>query len=277
MSILTLARYKELTNTSVVTNDTLIGYLMPVVQEMIESYCDRAFDNTSYYQWFHFTGDRTIVLPEYPVNNIVYLGYPSKVATVAYTTGSYNIEVTKTGVTITNDADLTYNTYAFSPNNTLDKLRIEIEDDFGPNMTVTIESGYTAYNSYLLQTGTGKEWNGAIRLDAQARLQDRSDRVIELAYNSAFVMNYATDYVFNDELYVIWKAGYEYADMPKNLQMIEAMIIRDYLNLITLKINSLVKSQTITNYSITYVDNALLMNIIDGYSSQLNDFKKKIL
>jgi len=65
--------------------------------------------------------------------------------------------------------------------------------------------------------------------------------------------------------------------MTKDLQMIEANIIRDYLNIITGNINPLIKKQTITNYSIEYVDSNLLNNVVDNYKSQLDNYLKKIL
>jgi len=277
MSILTLATYKALTNTTVNTYDTLIGNLLPVAQKNIETYCDRLFDSTRYYQWFHFNYDRLVVLPEYPVQQIVFVGYPALVATATIATGSYNIEVTSTGVTVTNDANFAQDTYNFNPNDTLLKLKTEIEDDYPGSITIAIDPSYTNMNSLLLRSGSGREWTGAVRLDCQVRKQDRSDRIMEFAYDSAFVFSYANDYIFNDELYVIWNAGYDYADMPKDLQMIEANIIRDYLNIITGNINPLIKKQTITNYSIEYVDSNLLNNVVDNYKSQLDNYLKKIL
>lgn len=277
MSILTLADYKTLTGTTVATNDALITALLPVAQSNIETYCDRLFDTTRYGEWFKFTGDRHIVLPQYPVTSIMFLGYPATVANIVIASGSYNIEVTKTGVTVTNDANFAQDTYLFAANTTLALLKTEIEDDYPAIITVNIETGYTTMNSLLLQTGSGNTWTGAVRLDSQARMLDRSDRIFEVAYNSVFVMSYQTDMVYNDNIYVMWYGGYAYADMPKDLQMIEADIVGDYLDIATTGVSTIIKSQTITNYSITYVDSNLLNNIVDNYKSQLDNYKLKHL
>lgn len=278
MAIITLAQYRTLTNTTAADGfDAYITSLIPVVQNQIEDYCDRTFDDARYYQWFHYNGDRLIVLPEYPVEQILYIGYPAKVATVSYTTGAYNIEITKTGVTVTNDADFHQDTYLFSVNNTLAKLKVEIEDDYGPNMLVTIESGYSSMNSLLLRTGSGLEWTAAVRLDTNTRLQDRSDRIVEFAYNTPFIMSYQNDYIFNDELFVMWNAGYTSTTMPKDLQMTCSMVIKDYLAISKKADLGLYKSESITNYSYTLGDMSLIKNLIENYAASLEGYVKKIL
>jgi len=278
MAILTLANYRSLTNTTAADGfNAYIQSLIPVVQTAIENYIDRTLDSTRYYQWFNYSGDRQIILPEYPVTQIVYIGYPAKVGTIAYTTGSYNVEITKTGVTVTNDATFAQDTYTLATNTTLTMLKTEIEDDYGPNMSLTIETGYTAMNSLLLRTGSGKEWTGAVRLDTNTRFIDRSDRIIEFAYNTPFVMSYTNDYIYNDELFIMWNAGYTAATMPSDLQMACSMIIKDYLAISKIADLGLIKSQTITNYSITYADQNLISDLVKKYSGILDPYVKKLL
>jgi hypothetical protein len=276
MSILTLADYRTLTNTSAADGfDAYITSLIPVVESEIEQYIDRTIDDTRYYQWFNYSGDRLITLPEYPVNQILYIGYPAKVATIDYTTGNYNVEITKTGVTITDDATFAQNTYTFAANTTLADLKTAIEADYGPNMSLTIETGYTTMNSLLLRTGSGKEWTGAVRLDTNTRLHDRSDRVIEFAYNTPFVMSYSNDYIFNDELLVVWNAGWTTTTIPNELKMIWAMVIKDYLAQSKISAMGILRSQTITNYSETYMDVGVIKNILSGYAGLLDGYVKK--
>lgn len=278
MSILSLAQYRTLSNTTNADGfDAYITALLSVVQTEIESYCDRLFDDSRYYQWFHYSGDRLIVLPEYPVEQIIYIGYPAKVATISYTSGNYNIEITKTSVIITNDADFTQNIYVFSTFTTLALMKVAIEGAYPAIITLTIETGYTTMNTLLLRTGSGLEWTGGVRLDTNVRLIDRSDRVIEFAYNTPFIMSYSNDYIFNDELIVIWNAGYTTATMPKDLQMAEMLIIKDYLALSKKADIGLMKSETVTNYSYTLADQELISDLVKKYSGILDGYVKKIL
>jgi hypothetical protein len=277
MSIIDLATYRALTNTNASDGlDAYITTLLPVVTSEICSYCDRTFENSRYYKWFNYSGDRLVVLPEFPVNEIIYIGFPAKVATVSYPAGNYNIEITKTGVTVTNDATFAQNTYTFAVNTILSDLKTVIEAAY-PAITLTIESGYDTMNSLLLRTGSGLEWTGAVRLDTNVRLQDRSDRVVEVSYNTPFIMSYQNDYVYSDELLVVWNAGYTAGNYPKDLQMVEAMIIKDYLALSKLKSGGILKSETITNYQYVLADQTMLADLVKKYSGILDGYVKKIL
>jgi len=273
MSILTLAEYRTLTNTTASDGfDAYVTALIPVVQSEIESFCDRTFDLTRYSQWFHYEGDRLIVLPEYPVENILGVYYPARVATVTCT--GYNISVTPTSIVVTADSDFTSNTYLFTTYTNLTLLQAAIEAAY-PAITIDIDSGYELMSSLLLRTGSGLEWTGAVRLDTNVRLQDRSDRVIEFAYNTPFVMSYANDYIYNDELLVIWNGGY--STFPKDLQMAAALIIKDYLALSKYKAAGIYKSETVTNYSYTLADQTIISDLVKKYSGILNGYVKKTL
>jgi len=273
MSIIDLATYRSLTNTNASDGmDTYVTSLIPVVQSEIESYCDRTFDLTRYSQWFHYDGSRLIVLPEYPVENILGVYYPARVATVTCT--GYNISVTPTSIVVTSDVNFASNTFLFSINTNLTMLQAAIEVAY-PAITIDIDSGYELMSSLLLRTGSGLELTGAVRLDTNLRLQDRSDRVVEIAYNTPFIMTYSNDYIYNDELLIVWNGGY--TTMPKELQMAAAMIIKDYLAQSKLPSLGILKSQTITNYQEVFADQPLLADLVKKYSGILSGYVKKTL
>ena len=273
MAIITLADYRTLTNTDATDGyDAYITSLIPVVQASIEDYCDRKFDSDTYYEWYYFDTDRVTVLNQYPINHILYVGNPVNMANVSWSSGSYNIEITSSSVIVTNDSDFSQDEYLFADNSTITDLKTEIEDDY-PAITVAIVSGYELTNTLLLRTGSGKAWSGASRFEAQVRPKDNSDRCIEFVTENS--MFYFDSTYFDRKLFVMYQAGYAEDDMPSDLQMVEAMIIRDYINLFNTNINPLIKSQSITNYSVTYVDTDLLNNIVNNFASQLDGYKKK--
>jgi hypothetical protein len=271
--ILSLAEFRTLTNTNASDGmDAYITTLLPVVTSEISNFCDRTFDLTRYSQWFHYDGSRLIVLPEYPVENILGVYYPARVATVTCT--GYNISVTPTSIVVTSDSDFTSNTYLFSTYTNLTLLQAVIEGAY-PGITIDIDSGYETMSSLLLRTGSGLELTGGVRLDTNLRLQDRSDRVVEVAYNTPFIMTYSNDYTYNDELLIIWNGGY--STMPKELQMAAALIIKDYLAISKVKSLGLIKSQTVTNYSITYADQEVISDLVKKYAGILSGYVKKTL
>uniref|UniRef100_A0A6M3KT96 Uncharacterized protein n=1 Tax=viral metagenome TaxID=1070528 RepID=A0A6M3KT96_9ZZZZ len=276
MSILTLAHFRTLTNTTAADGfDAYITSLLPVVQSQVEYYCDRHFDASYYKQWFKFTPCRRVLLPEYPVNTIVFIGSPVTAANITIDSAfDYTIQVKTDRVTVIDVTNINYaaTDYLFADNTTLTALKTEIEDDY-PAITVAIVSGYETTSSNMLRPCVGLTWTIATRVDCHALIEDGTERTLKFAEDSVF--SYNIDFYFPENLYIIWNAGYTNADMPDALQNVCANIIKDMLAKSKLPDIGLIKSQTITNYSITYADTLLLKNILDGYADSLWPFVKK--
>ena len=276
MAIMTLADYRELTNTTAADGfDAYITSLLPVVQDQVEHYCDRHFDAANYKQWFRFSPIRRVILPEYPINTILFIGSPVNAATITIDDGfDYTIQVKSDRVTVIDVTTINYdsNDYLFSDNNTLADLETEIEDDY-PAITIEIVTGYETTSSNMLRPCMGATWTIATRVDCHALVEDGTERTLKFAEDSVF--SYNIDFYFPENLYIIWNAGYTNADMPDALQNVCANIIKDMLAKSKLPDIGLIKSQTITNYSITYADTLLLKNILDGYADSLWPFIKK--
>lgn len=273
MAILNLATYRTLTNTDATDGyDDYITALIPVVQSAIENYCDRHFDAANYSTWYKFDCTRKVLLAEYPVNTLIFVGSPANVANLSWTTGDYTIQVKEDRVTVIDvqSINFTSNDYLYTDNNTLADLKTEIEDDY-PAITVAIVSGYETLNVKLLRPGIGKTFAGAVRVDCHAKIEDETERTFKFAEDSYFT--YTLDFYFPENLYIVYNAGY--TTMPQALQMVAALIIKDYLALSSEKDIGIVKSYSITNYSVTFADMGDLKAIVDSYKGMLADYVKK--
>jgi len=274
MSLLTLAEYKTLTNTTDGTYDAYITSLLPVVQSQVEEYCDRHFDKDIYNQWFFVDGELPwITLPEYPVTDLLFTGVPRNVATLTIT-GNYNVEVKGDSVTVTNLLNYNQDTYTFDSQPTLADLKTEIEDDYGPQISVSLVSGYETTLSKFLKQGNNLDWYAAVTEDIAIRLMDRSDRTVLVPYYS-YTYCFVDPYAYYGNILLIWQAGYLTADVPQDLKMICAMIIKDYISLAKNANLGLFKSESITNYSYTLGDIKEIKNILGNYSLQLEAYRKK--
>ena len=272
--ILTLADYRTLTNTVSGIDDSYITELLTVVQSQIENFCDRKFDSQDYSEWYKYS--RYLILREYPVTNVKFLGTLQKMAT--FSSDDYNYELTNTALNVT-DNTLTTTTVTFGGAiTTLTDIKTAIETAI-PTITLTIDSGYTNASYKLLRVGTGKDVYGAVRSVAQTKLIEDESRTLELLADSSFIFFYASDYCTDVNMYLVYTAGYTASTMPLDLQMVEANIVSDISNAQTSGITGLVTSETITNYSWSS-STELLKNVgkeLDNYTDVLDKYVKKVV
>jgi hypothetical protein len=280
MSILTLADWKTYTGTTVATYDTFVTAALPVVQDQIENYCDRHFDSTNYYQWFSY--DNYLVLPEWPMNNLLFIGGSDTVATIVIT-GTYTVEVFNTKVCVTDEA-LTTTTFLFSAYANITLLLAAITAAFA-TIVFTIQSGYATCPPQRLRTGLVTDTlYGAKQLTVGFRKPDLSNRILELGYDASYGFLYSLGESYDDVIYLAWNAGYAYADMPKGLQMVEANIIKDMVQNMTAgaggaALNPFINSEEFTNYSYTTGNISFIIQYLRKefmrYYDALEFYKKK--
>lgn len=274
--IISLATYKSLTGTTVATDDTWLTAVIPAVCNLVESYCDRHFDSANYAKWISSGFAQDLYLDEYPIQKVIMIGSQARVATLTWPAANdYAVEVRSDRVTVTDTKTYGYTSgdSKFVDNQTLAALKIDIEDDW--DVTVSIESGYTTLNTQLLKTGNGQTWYGAVRTECDYRIQDDSLRIIR--EEDVLSANFYSDIWFSNSIYLSWRAGYDYSDMPTGLQLVVSNIVKDLLSLKNLGGKGALKSETITNYQ--YVNWSPseydIKNIIHNYEWNLEPWKKK--
>jgi len=274
MSILDLATYKTLTNTTDTTNDTFITNIIPTVQSAMENYCDRHFDRQLYSRWFYLDNELNyLVLPEYPITDILFVGTKTSAATLTIT-GNYSVQVKSDRVTITTLLDLSQDDYLFTSYTTLAALKNEIESDYVGVITITIESGKDSTLSKFLFQVSGTNWYIAEKIDIDLHNVDGTERTVSIPY-SYWTTLWNDCYSYYNNIYLIFYAGYTSATMPLDLQMIAANIIRDMITANASPSLGIYKSESITNYSYTLNDATTIKNILWQYSNQLDQFTKK--
>ena len=282
MAIITTTDYASYTNTTLTPAQTAyINALIPVVQDQIEQYLDRKLDETTYLEWYKYS--RYIVLRQYPVTAIKYLGELDEVAKFS-NLDDYTYEITQTALKVTDNA-LTTTTVTFGGAIlTLADIKTAIEAALPP-LTLTISTGYNNLSYKLLRVGTGAEVMGARRNDCQTKMIEDENRTLEILMDSAFQFWIQTDYTCDTNVFVAYTAGYLTADMPKALKMVAVNVIKDILDIQGLGnsngVSSVYKSQTITNYSYTLADGmtgfttANIASVVAKYYGDLEVFVKK--
>lgn len=273
MAILSLADYRTLTNTVSGTDDAYITELLAVVQSQMESYCDRLFDAQNYSQWYKYS--HYIVLREYPVNSVKFIGTLQKLAT--FSSDDYNYEVTSTALNIT-DGSLTTTTITFGGAiSVLTDIKTAVEAAI-PGLTLTIDTGYANISYKLLRVGTGKDMYGAVRSDCQTKLIEDENRTLELLADSSFLFFYATDFCTDINMYVVYNAGYTSTTMPLDLQMICANIVHDMSLIESADVTGIYKSETLGDYSYTLADQTQINELIfTKYSKALDAYVKMVV
>lgn len=271
--IITLANYQALTGDS--SNDTLVNSLIPAVNDLVQLYCDRTFDEADYSDWFEYS--ENITLTQYPITQVKFIGYAQKVAQFSNST-DYNYQVSETGITVTKDSDFTQTSFPFSAYATLAALKTAIETAY-PTITLTIETGFTTLNYRLIKQGFGDTLYGAVRNSLISRITGyRTLEVLASLQNNLYLPFF--DILIREPLFVLWTAGYTSSTMPKGLQLIVANIVRDLVVLKTeLPKGGAIKSESLSltnaDYSYTLGDNALIQKIInENYASGLDFYRK---
>jgi len=270
MAILDLATYRTLTNTVNGADDAYITQLLAVTQSQMESYCDRKFDPQDYKEWYKYS--RFLILREYPVNAIKFIGTLQKMAT--FSSDDYNYEITSTALNVT-DNTLTTITVTFGGAiTTLTDIKTAIEAAI-PGLTLTIDTGCSGLSYKLLRVGTGKDIYGAVRSDCQTKLVEDENRTVELLSDSSFIFFYATDFCTDINMYVVYNAGY--LVMPLDLQMVCADIVRDMSYINSASVTGIYKSETLGDYSYTLADQTQINELIFTKYSQTLDLYVKMV
>jgi hypothetical protein len=133
--LITLARAKQ--NIQSITDssqDSLLGVLITAVSEMIEKYCRRRFVSTAFDELYNGTGDRRLLLRQYPVQSVQSVRYrPVTVLKVINSNTLLNqqarVAVTSTGIQCTRMASgtaVTETLQTFASNKTLTAMATAI-------------------------------------------------------------------------------------------------------------------------------------------------------
>jgi hypothetical protein len=275
MALVTVAEVKSYTSLGDGDN-AIITTLIPAVQSSIENYCDRLFDAQDYSIWTYYSNE--IMLENYPINYVKFIGYVNEVAVFTDTTDNnqYTYEVTASrelgtlvSLAITDNA-LTTTTFAFATYTNLTLLKAAVELAI-PAITMTITSGFETMSYKLLKQGTGRYLYGAERSNATTMITD----------NRTLVIMQSLDFLFNSDLYmttpiyIVYNAGYATADVPAALKQITSNIIKDCTSVVNSKLSTLMKSESLTNYSYTLSDSSTINEVVSNYSVELDFYRKK--
>jgi len=282
MAIITNSEYQAYTGTTLdVAQTAYVTSLIPVVGNQIEVYLDRLLDEATYYEWYNYSNN--VVLRQYPVTRILYIGSKDKVAEFDDTTYTYEIKSNALYVT---DGSLTTTTVTFGGAiSTLTDIKTAIELAI-PAITMTIASGYATMSYKLLKVGTGRDVIGAVRRDAQTKLTEDENRT--LFFNTYdWFDGYYDDCEPYLNLFVVYSAGYAEADIPPAIKMVAVNIIKDVLSIQGMGsdgvLSGLYQSENITNYSyslangVTWNGSVDIASIFNKYSGDLDPFRKKVV
>jgi hypothetical protein len=285
--LITLAELKAYTGITGTSNDTLLTNLIHSVSDAVEVYCDRRFIKWNWAQWFRY--ERELVLPEWPVNNILFIGTPVVSIVVTDSADKYNFNISQTnprnptiasGLTVTDGQTLTSTSFSFDTYTKLSTLKTAVEAAY-PSLTLTLSSSptydYPNMNTQCLRTGTGLTWYGAIRQNVMYRIDDQTNRILTIPEDVTIQWN-ALDYWFEVCLLVIWESGYDSSSVPTGLKQTISNICRDYLSMSKIPSSGLVTSETLTNYSYTLSSSAKIFDIINvNYKNDLEFYRKKLV
>ena len=283
MPIITVNEYKSYTGTTLDAAQTAyVNSLIPVVGNQIETYLDRILDVADYYEWYNYSNN--VVLRQYPVNAIKYLGSKDQVAT--FDDENYTYEIKTDGLYVT-DSNITTTTVTFGGAiTTLTDIKTAIELAI-PAITMTIGTGYTTMSYKLLKVGTGRDVIGAVRRDAQTKLTEDENRTLSLTTYDGFYGWFDYDCEPYLNLFVVYNAGYSEANIPPAIKMVAVNIIKDVLNIQGLGsgtgLSGLYQAENITNFSyqlangVTWNGSVDIASIFNKYSGDLQPFVKKVV
>jgi hypothetical protein len=262
--------------------DAEITALLAPVQDAIEVYCDRRFMKWVWQEWYAY--DRVLMLTQWPVNTILFLGTPVNCVQVVDNVNKYAFDIKQANgtnptivpkLTIINGFSLTTKDYLFSTYTTVLDLVNAVQADYGADLTITISTSptydFNSMNTLMLRGGTGLNWYGAIRQNVLYRIENETNRELIIPQNVVVQFN-ALDYWFEVAIMVMWDAGYTTAQVPQGLKFITANIIRDILKIS--KRDPTLKSETVTNYSWTAFDKSNIAQLINtNYAIMLQPYK----
>lgn len=281
-TLVSLAEVKSLTGLTS-ASDASINALIPSITEQIESYLDRRLLKYNWYEWHHYNNQ--ILLSQYPVNNILRIGTPTQVISITETSGVYNFNVeqadsTNTNITpsfiAVNLGSFAVTEFSFDTYTTLTDLKVAVEAAI-PTATLDITVGYETQNTLCLRSGSGTKIYGVTKQDVLFRIDDACNRTLTIPSNVS-IQFHSLDYWFETVLFVAYSAGYTSATTPAGLKLIISNIIKDTLNINSLGSSSLLKSESIKNYSYSLFDSSQISTLINTkYATDLEPYRKKIL
>ena len=258
MAIITVSDVIKYTPLTALDTDAITNFI-PVAQDEVENYCDRKFDKQDYYEWH--TGSE-ILLTQYPVNQVKYIGTKEIVA--EFDNDDYNYDITYNKTTnaneslIVTDANVVSTTYSLSTYYNPNLLKTQIELDYGA-ITLSVSSGKGSTSYKLFKSGTGRYIYAGDRSDVDTELID--NRTLKVSSGSTFL--------------IIYSAGWDTADVPIDLKKATCQIVHDLIHAQNDDITGFIKSESLTNYSVVYADTDYITQVILKYTKLLEPYVKK--
>jgi hypothetical protein len=153
--LIALARaYTNLQGVAPGSADSLLGTLITAVSEYVEKYCRRRFVSTSYDELYDGTGDRRLLLRQYPVQSVQSVRYrPVTVLKVTNTVAANvqaRVAVTSAGlqlVRVNNGVKTTDNSVTWAGNPTLNAVAAAISA-LGNGWSAQVVGDATNYGSW---------------------------------------------------------------------------------------------------------------------------------
>lgn len=273
MALTNLAACKLYLGLTGVTKDALINSLIPQVSDMIETYCQRHFNLTTYKDWVYPIGGKYLYLPEYPITELKRVVEEKelvfKITNTSTDAVSATAQITLTemhlniygGANAGSDA-LTLSAYA-----TLTLFQAAVTA-LAKNWTMTISSGCAAYPVSELLTGGGN----ALSSYSVGGYIPRPPYVdVEIDRDSGQVR--ALETFPRNRLWVEYIAGY--TTIPADLELICIKMIADLVNLSGK--DTSVKSEKWPHYSYILNDTLLMNGVLEQYRNDLSAWKRVII
>lgn len=288
--IVSLAEIKSYCNISSSDYDSFITSYIPIVRDQIETYCDRRFLKWTWQEWFPY--NRSIMLPQYPVNTIMFMGTPVMAVNVVDPDSKYSFDIKQTNgvnpsimpkLTVIDTQAFTTQDYDFSDYTTVAALIAQVNIDY-PNLVFTVSTSpsydFNNMNTLSLRAGTGLNWYGALRQDVLYKIDDATNRNLLVPENVTLSFN-ALDYWFETALNIVWDAGYTQAQVPGTLKMVVCSIFRDIMSIYDVDgsgtYRGIYNSETLGDYSYSIGNFSKIGELVtQKYASMLQPYKKLI-
>lgn len=262
MGLITLNEYHTYTNSTNSTSDTLVVTLIESVSDQIENYCDRVFAAADYSEWVSIRSCHPSYRPrQYPVNRVKMVGQANTALELTNNsaTSSYTITVTSENMYI-NDEDLAENSYDLTnaSYDTLGELETAVEAD--TDILITVKDDVSQLSKLLDDKTQTLDESGSLTWDG-----------VEVG-GSVRVDNNTFWFGCGGRYYIRYNAGY--STIPTDLQNATAQMVKDALAVGEDTVNKNLKSESITNYSYTLMDNVDYNNLIEAHKGVLNIYRR---
>ena len=284
-AILSVAECKLLSGVGTTYSDAALTACIASVQDQVELYCDRRFMRYTWSEWYKY--DRELLLSQWPVNNILFIGTPAVAVTITDSASSHSFNVVQaTGtnptlvprLTVSNAFALTSADFLFSTYTTLALLKAAVDVAY-PTVTFTITTdatyAWSTMNPLCLRPGTGSTLYGARRQDVPYRIDDGTSRELVIP-EDVTVSFQALDWFFESALNIVWDAGYSAADVPQGLKLAVASIVRELMGITKIPSGGNTTRLEVLNYSETFSNTSKTWSLItnEQYGPMLSAYKK---